>query len=547
MADMRHAGAGFPNGPADLASVFALPSPNLLMLSTEARYHYDEAVRAGKKVTWRAIPRIGKRPAELGWSPSKFVAETINLTDAPSLPITDFIPWNEIDLQDERGDHEDDWSGLADRFALIGGWGFSVVQMLKQWSPLTRIHWPAFTPDHDALGNIDQWRAAAELCDVLDFHAYDTLDKIRAQYEAHRAAFPVMPLALTEWHCKGDMQEEAAVLQWLAETMQDDPLFDAAYFFIWRWWDHPGWWDDAWDVEHNPERLALFQNPPVYTPEEPPVPEPVASPQGIDVASYQGYPDWNAVKASGISFAITKLSEDTGYVNPTFDYNWAQMKNVGIQRGAYHFARPEGNDAEEEADALCTRLINAGFETTDMVALDLEAGYGDLGPWTLTFCRWVQERLGVVPLIYTGRWFSEPHNLGSYPEIADYPLWLAAYQPTMPSPPAPWNVVSFWQYSSSGQIPGIVGDVDLNVFNGTAENLPLMGKLPAETPAPSAEYSVGGGILAEMQAHGDQAACDEIYVKSGSTDAYSHAYGRSGALYVYLPATGAVHRYDPAA
>jgi hypothetical protein len=117
--------------------------------------------------------------------------------------------------------------------------------------------------------------------------------------------------------------------------------------------------------------------------------------------------------------------------------------------------------------------------STDMVALDLEAGYGDLGPWTIDFCRRVQERLNTVPLIYTGRWFSEPHNLGSYPEIADFPLWLAAYQPAMPAPPAPWSVVSFWQYSSSGQIPGIVGDVDLNVFNGTAEHLPLMGKLPS--------------------------------------------------------------------
>jgi hypothetical protein len=68
---------------------------------------------------------------------------------------------------------------------------------------------------------------------------------------------------------------------------------------------------------------------------------------------------------------------------------------------------------------------------------------------------------------------------------------------------------------------------------------------PAPTPAPA--YAVGPGILAAMQAHGDQAASDEVYTKSGSKDAWSEAMGRSGAVYRYLPATGAVHRYDPAA
>lgn len=70
---------------------------------------------------------------------------------------------------------------------------------------------------------------------------------------------------------------------------------------------------------------------------------------------------------------------------------------------------------------------------------------------------------------------------------------------------------------------------------------------PAPAPSPSSEYSVGPGILAAMQAHGDQVASDEVYVKSGNQDAWSEAMGRSGAMYRYLPATGAVYRYDPAA
>jgi lysozyme len=538
---MRHAGCGWPNGAVDNSAILALPSSELLMLATEGRYHYDDAVRAGKRCCWRAIPRIGKRPAELGWSPARFVAETINLTDAPELPITDFIPWNELDLNGERGDGADDWSGLEQRYALIGGWALSVVQSLKQWSPETRIHWPAWTPDHDALGHIGAWGPAADLCDVVDFHAYDTLENIERQYGEYRGAFPGKPLMLTEWHGKGDLQEERRILTWLAETMQADPLFEAAHFFIWRWHNAPGWWSDAYDIEHNPDRHALFMEPPtVAEPEEPTMP----LPRGIDVASYQGYPDWQAVAADGYDFAITKITEDDGYTNPTFAHNWAGIKAAGMVRGAYHFARPEGTDAVREADYFVGLVEQHGIETGDILALDLEAGAGDLGPWVLAFCHRVEERCGFSPIIYTGRWFSEPHNLGAYPEIGNYALWLASYQQEMPAPPAPWQAVSIWQHSSSGQVPGIGGDVDLNVFNGDLERLPLLGKPAATEPEePSNEYAVGPGILQAMQDHGDQPATDEVY--HGSQ--YSEAWGASGAHYVYLAATNMTHRYDPAA
>lgn len=269
---MRHAGIGFPNGAVSNAAVFALPSPDLLMLATEGRYHHDAARRAGKHVLWRSIPRIGKRPAELGWSPSRFVAETINLTGAPALPIADFVWANELDLQDERGDREDDWTNLDRRYALIGGWAVSVVQSLRQWSPSTRIHWPAWTPDHHALDYLDHWRDAAAACPVVDFHAYDSLTSIESAYSAYRRAFPGKPLALTEWHCRGDLDEERRVLAWLAETMAADPLFEAAYFFIWRWHGAPGWWSDAWDIEHNPDRFALFMDPPTAEASEPEAP-----------------------------------------------------------------------------------------------------------------------------------------------------------------------------------------------------------------------------------------------------------------------------------
>lgn len=72
----------------------------------------------------------------------------------------------------------------------------------------------------------------------------------------------------------------------------------------------------------------------------------------------------------------------------------------------------------------------------------------------------------------------------------------------------------------------------------------LQGGAPVPVPSP---YAVGPGILAAMSAHADDPATDEIFIKAGGKDAYSEAYGTSGARYVYLPSTNRTHRYDPAA
>lgn len=273
-------------------------------------------------------------------------------------------------------------------------------------------------------------------------------------------------------------------------------------------------------------------------------------PRGIDVASYQGYPDWAKVAASGITFAFTKVTEDTGYVNPTFAHNWAGIKAAGLVRGAYHFARPEGTDAVAEADFFLAEIMHAGgLDTGDMLALDLESGSGDLGPWSLAFLRRVEQLAGFKPIVYTGKWFTDSHNIGVYPELGEYGLWLAAYQASMPAPPAPWDVVAFWQHSSTGRVPGIVGDVDLNVFNGDVSRLAFYGKPGAVVTPPSppaGQYAVGKGILDAMTAHGDVPATDEVYTK-GQRDEWSEAFAASGARYIWLPSIGRVFRYEPAA
>lgn len=527
---MRHAGMGFPNGPVSNDVVFSLPSPDLLMLSTEGRYHHDAAVRAGKRVLWRAVPRIGKRPAELGWSPSRFVDEALNLTDEPAEPIRDFVFANELDLQDERGDGDDDWSGLEQRYRLIGGWGRAVVAGLRAALPETRLHWPAWTPDHHAITHLDHWREAAEACDVVDFHAYDALGKIMAEYHLYRAAFPCKPLALTEWHCRGDLEEERRVLAWLAETMRDDPLFEAAYFFIWRWHGAPGWWSDAWDIEHSADRLALFADPPTASQPAPPaVPEPPMPelPFGIDVSNNNGHIDWARVAEAGVAFAIAKVSEGTWFRDGYFAENWQAMKAHGILRGAYHFARPSAAGAVDEARYFVAAigLLGQQLEPGDLVALDLEdeqAG-GDLSGWTLAWLQEVERLVGYKPLIYTSPAYAQAHQLARRPEIGEYGLWLASWGvPTPPAAPAPWDLVAIHQYGVGGvgSVPGVAGECDLNRYNGPLETLALYGKPGSVEPPPQqpADDEVVAGLRVAV-AH----LCDVVVPRAAGAAAEREA------------------------
>jgi lysozyme len=176
-------------------------------------------------------------------------------------------------------------------------------------------------------------------------------------------------------------------------------------------------------------------------------------------------------------------TEDTGYLNPNFEYDWAGAKRIKLARIAYHYARPEGADADDEAAWMLDQIdAHGGLEVGDLLWLDLEAGSGDLGGWSLEFLRHTQERAGFKPIVYSGAWFTSQHNLAAYPALADYGLSLAAYQDEMPAPPPPWPLVAFWQYSDKGRIPGINGDVDLDVFNGRADRIRLYGKPGAAGP-----------------------------------------------------------------
>jgi lysozyme len=192
---------------------------------------------------------------------------------------------------------------------------------------------------------------------------------------------------------------------------------------------------------------------------------------GIDVSVYQGNIDWPAVKGSGIDFAIARVS-DGSYHDTKFDQNWPGMKAAGLIRGVYQFFEP-GQDPSAQADLVIQKVGMLGPGDLPCV-LDVEATGGQsAGTIAANIHTWfdkITAGTGKKPFIYTGKYFWKD-NVGSNPDFVDTPLWLAAYVSPCPNTPDPWTSWTMWQYSSTGSIPGISGNVDLDEYNGTLDDL----------------------------------------------------------------------------
>ena len=223
-------------------------------------------------------------------------------------------------------------------------------------------------------------------------------------------------------------------------------------------------------------------------------------PLGTDVSGYQPSINWTTVKNAGVTFAWTKATEGTGYVNPYFTAQETGAKSVGIYIGAYHFARPSShpnltgaNSADSEANYfwnVVSNYVKSG-STYLVPMLDWEDiyatnGYGGFNGFTTAFMSsWVNEWCNTVsnlsrangvtlkPIVYTGVWYSQPNS--SYPglnsTVTGWPAWIASYngqnpQTGGPSSSYPWSTWTVWQYADTNWSGG-----DSDVFNGTAAGL----------------------------------------------------------------------------
>lgn len=206
---------------------------------------------------------------------------------------------------------------------------------------------------------------------------------------------------------------------------------------------------------------------------------------GIDVSYYQGNINWTAVKNDGVKFAFIRVSDGTGFQDPKFAANWSGARSAGVLRGAYQFFRSD-DDPIAQADLLIATM--GALEPDDLPpVVDVESTDGVGAAARVTKLRtWldrVEAATGVQPIIYTGGYFWQDNVASS--EFSDHPLWHAGYTGgTCPSTIAnQWSDWAFWQYSSTGSVAGIAGNVDTNRFNGSLDQL--------------LELSVGGAVCGD--------------------------------------------------
>lgn len=195
---------------------------------------------------------------------------------------------------------------------------------------------------------------------------------------------------------------------------------------------------------------------------------------GIDVSKWQGDIDWPRVRQSGVSFVFIKATEGKDVVDTRFDEYWRQARAAGIPHAPYHFYY-FCSTADQQADWFIANVPKQAVMLPPVLDVEWNAESKTCRsrPSALTvqaelkrFMDRLEEHYGKRPIIYTTVDFHEDRLVGAF---NDYHFWLrsVAAHPEVRYGDRRW---AFWQYTSTGIVPGIDGNTDVNVFRGSAKN-----------------------------------------------------------------------------
>lgn len=222
----------------------------------------------------------------------------------------------------------------------------------------------------------------------------------------------------------------------------------------------------------------------------------------IDVSRYQGDIDWQQVKADGVKGAIlktvsTNYTQFGGlYIDPYFEKNYAECKRLGIPVGAYYYTYAQDKAYADRELALFKKAITGKTFELPLV-VDVEDNLlKPLSASALTdlveYAAKTIESWGCYAMVYT--YLNYQNTQLDMARLEKYDLWLAAYRNVRPTAPKH----SIWQYSSTGKVKGINGNVDLNHcykdFAAIIKNAGLNGFGKTETEKTETEKQLFGKI-----------------------------------------------------
>jgi lysozyme len=195
--------------------------------------------------------------------------------------------------------------------------------------------------------------------------------------------------------------------------------------------------------------------------------------QGVDVSRYQGRVDFDRLKAAGMHFVFIKATEGQDYVDPNFAQNWAHARAAGLPRAAYHFmywcsfaseqARWFRKNVPNDPDALPPILdVEWNNHSSCGKRLDRDEAFAKVKLMLDELERYT----GKLPIIYTDMNFHREVLAGrNLPNT----FWLRSVA-AEPDDRYSGDSFTFWQWTTTGSVPGVRGDIDRDVFYGTPDD-----------------------------------------------------------------------------
>jgi len=192
---------------------------------------------------------------------------------------------------------------------------------------------------------------------------------------------------------------------------------------------------------------------------------------GVDVSEHQSVIDWEQVKDAGFQFAMVRAgyrgyTEGKLFADSSFEYHLQGAREAGLDVGVYFFSQAvTPAEAAEEAAFVLKALDGRSLDLPvvfdwEYVSADVRTGIVDgktLTDCAIAFCEAVEAE-GYDAMVYFNQ--DQAENVYRLEELTDYDFWLAMYSDEMNFP----YRIEMWQYTEEGNVPGIEGNTDINLY-----------------------------------------------------------------------------------
>ena len=207
---------------------------------------------------------------------------------------------------------------------------------------------------------------------------------------------------------------------------------------------------------------------------------------GIDVSVYKGNVDFSDVARTGVRMVYIRSSLGFSYVDPSAERNADGARDAGLEYGFYHFCTASTEEeAVRQAQFFAETIRRFDYDLKPVLELSptRELSRTETTDVALAFLNEVQRRTGHAPAIYCSA--SQP-NEDYDSRLAPYSLWVADYGVREPEGNDIWDTWAGWQYSESGSVDGVNGNVDMDLFTAAMRLEAVPSPSVGPTPTPTA-------------------------------------------------------------